>query len=143
MSVEAMLLNALDALKSGNVEPWVGMFADDGVMEFPYAPPGYTPRLEGKAAIADYMKSYPDHVAVREVIPGRMLWCGSVMVVEFTLEARAVPTGRDFRMQYVGVIDVEAGRIKRYRDYWNPLVAIEAMGGSEAVLSLGTKEQAA
>jgi len=54
---ESMLFDALEGLERGDVKPWVDMFRDDGVMEFPFAPPGYPSRLDGKAAIAEYMRT--------------------------------------------------------------------------------------
>ena len=58
-AAESLLFDALEGLKQGDVKPWVDMFHDDGVMEFPFAPPGYPARLDGKAAIADYVRTYP------------------------------------------------------------------------------------
>lgn len=140
--VETRLYDALHALKRSDVAPWVDMFAENGIREFPYAPPNCPTMLGGRQAIADYMRSYPDHIAVHEVQPDRVHRCEDTLVVEFALEITIVPTGRELHMRYVGVIELEAGKIKRYRDYWNPLLAMQAMGEPDAVLALGTKEPA-
>jgi ketosteroid isomerase-like protein len=141
-AAESLLFDALEGLKQGDVRPWVDMFHDDGVMEFPFAPPGYPARLDGKAAIADYMRTYPDHLSIEGVIRRGVYHCGNVIVVEFACDATAVASGNTFRMDYVGLLTVVDGKLKLYRDYWNPLVAIRAMGGLDAVLAVGSEGRA-
>ncbi|THF68542.1 nuclear transport factor 2 family protein [Deinococcus sp. Arct2-2] len=130
---EQLLFHALDALKHGDVQPWIEMFHDDGVMEFPYAPFGMPTRVEGKAAIAEYIRPYPERIAIRRIIPQATYHSGDVMVVEFAAESTALLTGLQVEMQYIAVITLESGKVKVYRDYWNPLVVIQAMGGSAAL----------
>jgi ketosteroid isomerase-like protein len=141
-AAESLLFDALEGIKQGDVKPWVDMFHDDGVMEFPFAPPGYPARLDGKAAIADYMRTYPDHLSIEGVIRRGVYHCGNVIVVEFACDATAVASGNTFRMDYVGLLTVVDGKLKLYRDYWNPLVAIRAMGGLDAVLAVGSEGRA-
>jgi uncharacterized protein len=139
-AAERLLFDALDALKHGNTRQWVDMFHDDGVMEFPYAPAGGHARLDGKAAIAEYLRPYPERISIRRVIRRAVYHCGEVMVAEFACESTAVPTGNQFEMNYVAIVTVQNGKIKHYRDYWNPLVAIQAFGGLEALTNLSAKE---
>jgi ketosteroid isomerase-like protein len=142
LAAERLLFDALEALRRGDVHRWAEMFHDDGVMEFPYAPPGFPACLDGKAAIAEYMRSYPNHLSIERVIRRGVYHCGDVMVVEFSCDATAVATGNAFRMDYVGLLTIVDGKLKRYRDYWNPLVAISAMGGADTVLAMGREGQA-
>jgi ketosteroid isomerase-like protein len=58
-------------------------------------------------------------------------------IVELSAEGIAVSTGNSFVMPYVGIIEHRGGKITRYVDYWNPLVAMVAMGGLDAVHALG------
>jgi uncharacterized protein len=129
-AAEQMLFGALEALKNGDVKPWTEMFHGDGVMEFPYALPGAPKRLEGRAAIADYIRPYPERIAIQRVTRRAVQHSGGVMVAEFACQSTALATGIQVEMEYVSVITLEGGRIKHYRDYWNPLVAVEAMGGT-------------
>ncbi len=133
-AVERSLLAALDALKNSDTGPWIGMFEDSGVMEFPYAPPGNPERLDGKAAIANYMAHYPEVIAIESVSHRGSYAANDVLVVEFRLTGTAVPTGNPFVMDYVGVIRHAEGRIAHYRDYWNPLVAQQALGSNDALV---------
>lgn len=129
-TAERMLFGALDALKNGDVQPWSEMFLDDGAMEFPYALPGAPSRLDGKDAIAEYIRPYPDRIAIQRIVRRAVYHSGNVMVVEFANDSTALSTGIQVTMSYVSVITLSGGKIKLYRDYWNPLVALQAMGGS-------------
>lgn len=135
---ESLLFDALDALRRGDVQPWVEMFHDDGVMEFPYALPGFPKRLDGKTAIAEYMRSYPERVSIERIVRRAVHHCGNVMVAEFACEGTAVATGNRFEMSYVGIMTVLNGKLKHYRDYWNPVVAIQALGGPNALLAFAS-----
>lgn len=135
--IEQLLLNALEALTRGEVAPWSAMFADDGVQEFPYAPTGYPARVVGKPAIAAYLAGYPDILRLDRINAPTFHHCGPVMVAEFSAEGKAVQTGRPYRQRYISVVEHRAGLITRYVDYWNPLVAMEALGGAEALQAFG------
>jgi uncharacterized protein len=139
--VEEMLLASLEALKQADVGPWIEMFHDHGAMEFPYAPPGNPTHLNGKAEIAGYMQGYPEHVCVRTVSLRGAYHSDGVMVVEFTMTGTAVPTGNAFIMEYVGIIQHNAGKIDHYRDYWNPLVVQQAMSVSDTQLTTDFTEK--
>jgi uncharacterized protein len=109
------------------------------VQEFPYAPEGYVKRLEGKLAIAEYLRGYPAILQINHVNRPTFHHCGQVMVAEFSVRGKAVQTGNAYDQQYVSVIEHLGGKITRYVDYWNPLVAIEALGGADALTAFGKK----
>ncbi len=127
----------LQSLVDKDVTGWVSMWAEDGVMEFPYAPPGYPQRLDGKAAIADYMRDYPATIEIASftVEAFHQTVNPDVVIVEFSVDGRAVKTGRSYTMRYVGVITLRDGKVVSYRDYWNPLVAAAALGGADALVA--------
>lgn len=127
------LFQALNSLVAQDTAPWAALFTPDGIMEFPYAPPGYPARLAGREAIAAYMKDYPNHVTLRQVHCDHVYRAGETRIVEFTAQATAVATGRFFTMRYVAIITPDGDKIKSYRDYWNPLVALTALGRVDAV----------
>jgi uncharacterized protein len=132
---EATFRRALQRLADKDVAAWVSMWADDGAMEFPYAPPGYPARLPDKAAIRDYMRDYPATVDIKTFAIDAFHHTQNpdVVIVEFSVEGRAIPTDRPYSMRYVGVITLRDGAIINYRDYWNPMVAAVAFGGPEAL----------
>ncbi|NEW72960.1 nuclear transport factor 2 family protein [Streptomyces rhizosphaericus] len=119
--------HGLRLLLGKNIDGWVGLWAEDGVMEFPFAPQGWPTRLEGKEAIVTYMRHYPDHVDVHDFPDLRIHQTTDpeTTVVEMRGVGRLVETGRPFDMTYIAVVTVKDGRIASYRDYWNPLAVLE------------------
>ncbi|MGW4213068.1 nuclear transport factor 2 family protein [Lentzea sp. NPDC004789] len=122
-----LVARALQLLLDKDMAGFAGLWAVDGVMEFPFAPPGYPARLEGRAAIADYLRDYPKTLDIQG-FPRQVVHQSTdpdVVVVEFDAEGTVVPTGRPYRFSYIAVITTRDGEIVSYRDYWNPLYVRE------------------
>ncbi|MEJ7658542.1 MAG: nuclear transport factor 2 family protein [Hymenobacter sp.] len=131
--VEHLLTSAPDALTRNDVQPWIAMFAEDGVQEFPYAPAGVMPRTEGgRPGIAAHLGSFPENFRLFRISPLKFHHSADVTVAEFSVEGQAVKTGNAYNQQYISVIEHHGGQITRYVDYWNPLTALLALGGPEA-----------
>ena len=136
MNPRELVEHALELLLAKDMAAFAGLWAEDGILEFPFAARGYPPRLDGRAAVADYLRGYPDVLDVRE-IPAKMLHQTDdpdVVIAEFEAAGIVVATGQPYTMRYIAVITVRDGEIARYRDYWSPLAATEAMGGAEQLL---------
>jgi uncharacterized protein len=54
-----------------------------------------------------------------------------VAVAEFTVKGHAAETGAPFNQTYVMFFETRGGKIWRYREYWNPLVTIDALGNRQ------------
>ncbi|WP_367134316.1 MULTISPECIES: nuclear transport factor 2 family protein [Streptomyces] len=121
--------HSLRLLLDKDIPAWVGLWAEHGVMDFPFAPPGWPGRLEGRAAIAAYMRDYPDHIDLQDFPDLRIheTTDPATIVVEMRGVGRMVKTGDPFDMTYIAVVTVQDGRFTSYRDYWNPL-AVQAPG---------------
>ncbi|MEU6116981.1 nuclear transport factor 2 family protein [Streptomyces sp. NPDC047117] len=119
--------HSLRPLLDKDIPAWVGLWAEDGVLEFPFAPDGWPARLEGRAAIAAYMRHYPDHIDLHDFPEVRIHRTTEpeTVVVEMRGVGRLVETGRPFDMPYIAVVTVRGGRFAAYRDYWNPLAVLE------------------
>ncbi|MEW2451881.1 nuclear transport factor 2 family protein [Streptomyces parvulus] len=116
--------HGLRLLLDKDIDSWVGLWAEGGVMEFPFAPEGRPRRLEGREAVAAYMRHYPDHIDLHDIPELRIheTTDPATVVVEMRAVGRLVRTGAPYDMTYVAVVTVEDGRFTSYRDYWNPLV---------------------
>jgi uncharacterized protein len=116
---------------------WIELWAEDGSCEFPYAPEGRPRLLQGKKAIYEYMTAYPGRIAIDSVAEMRVhpALNPEVVAVELAINGRALTTGRPYNQRYVIVLEAKNGKVWRYREYWNPLVSIEAFGGLDAWLS--------
>ncbi|WP_217168249.1 nuclear transport factor 2 family protein [Streptomyces sp. AC512_CC834] len=119
--------HGLRLLLDKDMDGWVGLWADNGVMEFPFAPDGRPRRLEGREAVAAYMRHYPDHIDLHD-FPDLHIHETTdtrTVVVEMRGVGRLVQTGAPFDMTYIAVVTAEDGRFTSYRDYWNPLALLE------------------
>jgi ketosteroid isomerase-like protein len=127
ISPSDLFRHGLRLLLDKDIDAWVGLWADDGLMEFPFAPDGRPRRLEGRKAVAAYMRPYPDHIDLHDFPELRIheTTDARTVVVEMRGVGRLVRTGAPFDMTYIAVVTVEDGRFTSYRDYWNPLALLE------------------
>jgi ketosteroid isomerase-like protein len=124
------------ALIDEDIPAWVDLFAEDAIVEFPYASAVGSPeRLEGKAAIYNYMKDVPAQMQnliftnIREYQRSNP----NVLFAEVHGEALIVATGRHYQQDYVMRLETQEGKIIHYREYWNPIPALEAWGGTQTL----------
>ncbi|WP_371526399.1 nuclear transport factor 2 family protein [Streptomyces sp. NBC_01283] len=130
-SATDVFTRSLDLLLAKDIDGWVGLWAPDGIFEFPFALPGAPRRLVGREAVRDYMADYPDHIDLRsfEDLTVHRTDDPETIVVELRGTGRAVATGRPFDMPYIQVVTVQEGRITRFRDYWNGALAADVFDG--------------
>lgn len=131
-SFTAMLRAALGDRLAPGAGSFAEMFADDGVFEFPYAPPGLAKAARGRAEIDRHLASLGDF-ALDEIAPPivRPVEGGRDVVIEFEARGHNTRTGAPYDQRYISVVETRDGRIARYRDYWNPLVVLSAFGGED------------
>lgn len=130
LDVEDVLNRFFQALIDKDMEAWHDLWADDAVNEFPFAPPNYPTRLEGKPAIREYMKDFPKNIDVLSVPVMRIhrTLDQNVVIMESQIEGRAVATGKPYNMRYICVIEFDGDKITRYVDYWNALEMANSLG---------------
>jgi ketosteroid isomerase-like protein len=110
-------------LFNNDIEGWVDQYADDAVHEFPFAPPDRPTRIEGRLAIAQYMRRLPEMMSFENVqdLVVHETPDSKTVIAEFRLTGRVVATGSGFDRNYIWVITFHEGKIVRFRDYMNPL----------------------
>lgn len=128
-----MIFDVHLALIVKDIQAWVNLFASDAVIEFPYASAVGTPeRLEGFAAIYNYMKDVPTQMQnliftnVRKYPTSN----SNILWAEVHGSATIVATGRHYQQDYVMQLETKDGKIVHYREYWNPIPALEAWGNT-------------
>ena len=128
---------ALNLLLTKDMTGFAGLWAEDGVLEFPFAASGYPSRVVGRDAIREYLRDYPSIVNIRRFTEQRIheTTDPAVVIAEFEVDGVAVRTERPYRLRYVAVVSVRDGEIRHYRDYWSPLAAAEALGGVDELMA--------
>jgi uncharacterized protein len=110
----------------------LGMFAEDIIFEFPYAPEGLPKRLDGVAALDAHLQKLGPLIDFGAMVLESVYASGATIVFEFSCTGRGVRTGAPYDQDYISVVTLRDGRITRYRDYWNPSVVLTALGGRDA-----------
>lgn len=110
----------------------LGLFTHDVIFEFPYAPDGMPKRLEGTAALAAHLDRLGPLLTFGPMELGKVYALGETVIFEFSCSGEGVATGAPYDQRYISVVTLREGRIAHYRDYWNPLVVLTALGGTEA-----------
>lgn len=129
-SFSGMLKRALGFRIDQDADGFIEMMAPDGVMEFPYAPPGGVARVEGREALAAYLAGFDGVLAIDSVTEPtiHLTQDPNIVILEFGCVGRGLKTGRPYNQRYISVITLMDGKIARYVDYWNPLVGLAALG---------------
>lgn len=107
-------------------------FTEDVVFEFPYAPDGLPRRLDGRAALDGHLARLGPLLSFGPMRLGSVHADGDTVIFEFTCRGTGTRTGAPYDQDYISVVTLREGRIARYRDYWNPLVVLTALGGPQA-----------
>lgn len=129
-----MLMDAHLALIGTDIERWLELFAEDAVVEFPYARDLNLPgRLEGRAAIRTYFGDTPKHfLGLTFTNVRRYLTTDpDVALAEVHGSATIAVTGSPYEQDYVMLVQARNGRISLYREYWNVIPALKAFGGEQ------------
>jgi uncharacterized protein len=124
-----LLGRAHELFLTGRTLEFPRLFAEHGVHELPFAPPGVPPVLTGPAAIGEYLASASAapmklteyrNEAIQETPAG--------LVVEYDACGTVTATGKPYSMRHVLFVQAEGGKITVWRDYWNPLDAVRVFG---------------
>jgi ketosteroid isomerase-like protein len=129
-------------------DEWIDLWADDGALEFPFAPAGRKSRYAGKADILAYMKATAVRMGGRiksegfEYFRVHPMADPAAVCLEMAIKGRVIESGAPYDQKYISIIETKGGKIARYREYWNPLVSMDANGGRAAwTAAFGSPEQ--
>ena len=143
-SFPAMLRRVLGSRLAPSAETFPDMFAADGVLDYPFAPPGLDTPVAGRAAIVANFERIRKLLRIDGVSDVAEIATGDpdTVVLEFSGFGEGVNTKESYQQRYISVIRLREGRIALYKDYWNPIAFVQAVKGSEATRAL-TIEHAA
>jgi ketosteroid isomerase-like protein len=115
-----------DAVGEADFDRLALICTPDFVVEFPYTDP--PSRLEGfeayRAGAGAALDTFRFRLELDRVHTGAN---SETLVAEYRSDGVAIPTGKPYRNVYVGVFEFRGGRLAALREYWNPLIAAEAL----------------
>ncbi|MGW2309368.1 nuclear transport factor 2 family protein [Actinomadura luteofluorescens] len=106
-------------ISAGRWHELAALYAEDAVVEQPFALPPAPPRLEGRAAIDRHFRAAargPLELRARDVLVHDTA-DPEVIVAEFGYDGRVTASGRAFRVANIQVLRVRDGLIAETRDY--------------------------
>lgn len=118
------------SLLEKNMNQFIELFDDNVLFEFPYAPKGFTQKLEGKAALYEYIKDFPQRFDFTRFSEPTFHFTSNpnIIIIEFGIEeAKVLTTGKPYLQKYISVIETRDNKIVHYKDYWNPVIALVAL----------------
>jgi hypothetical protein len=108
------------------------LFAADGVLAYPFAPPGHPSELRGREAIRAF---FADMGGSRELFAMEGVKAKTwqtddpeVAITEITHHGQSGVTGAPYRFTALGVIRARGGEIVRYDDYMDPIALARLLG---------------
>ena len=125
---------------AGESDVFADLFAVDGVLEYPFAPPGQPRELVGREAIRRhfgqpganrrrlFQMEGVDAVVHETTDP-------EVVIAEIAHHGLSRVTGRSYRFEAIGVIRVRGGEIINYRDYMDPISLARLLGRTSDLAS--------
>ncbi|WP_332305605.1 nuclear transport factor 2 family protein [Rhizobium sp. GR12] len=127
-----LLRRSLDRFLAKDMKGWTDLCAEDVVAEFPFAPPGSPTWIEGRPALYEYLRNYPDAIDVRSLPTLRTYATddANVAIAEWGASGLVVSNANPYDMSYATSVTFRDGLIVNYREYWNPQAFLKAMGGA-------------
>ncbi len=116
---------------SGDADGFADLFAPDGVIEAPFAPPGAPSRLEGREAIREYSRrvvASPLRLEDFEVAELYQTQDPEVVIVEMRTNATLTTTGQSIAATSIQILRIREGEIVLFRDFADPRVLENVTG---------------
>ena len=132
----AMLRRVLGDRLASEATTFPDMFAaEDGVLEYPYAPLGLKTPLVGRDAIIANFQIIRKLLRIDNVtdVVVHEMDDPQVVMIEFAGHGEGLITGGPYNQRYISVIRVRDGHIVYYKDYWNPLALLRTLKGEEVM----------
>ena len=123
----------LDFQATNQMEQFKELWTDDAVVEFPYAPPSLVARVEGKEAIFNYYKDTPNQFTNWKFTISQFYETlnPNVILIEWQGIAKIAATGQSYIQTYIGYLQMRDSKIAHYKEYWNPMIVLEAFGDTQ------------
>jgi uncharacterized protein len=111
-------------LANGDMEQLMTFWAEDGVLEFPFHPPGSPDRVVGKSALTDFFQGTKTTIKTSAFpISGSYpMLDPSFVFIEFDGQLQNLRTGEHYTNKYCVLLQFnEAGEVKLFREFFDSL----------------------
>ena len=114
-----LLRNSIDRFLAKDMKGWAALCDENVVAEFPFAPEGSPAKIEGRAALYEYLRNYPSFIDVR-AIPTLNTYVTddpNVAIAEWHASGCVIGNGNPYEMSYATFVTFRDGLIANYREY--------------------------
>ncbi len=127
-SIAASLAQFLANVVNSKHRELLEMLSEDAEMEFPYHLPTTPAQLVGKPEIERFFAGFGDFLVLEEtrLIAAHETADPNVGILEYEGQGKAAKTGRPYRQKYITVLTFHNGKIRHWKDYWNPMSVLDA-----------------
>ncbi len=124
----------LTSLEEKDMEKFASVWADDAVQDMPYSPDGHPKRVVGKNSLVAMYAGWPDNAGSADFTSQLVFYPmqdPETIFAEFKGDVEIIPTGRQYLQTYGGLFHVVDGKIKLFREYYDPAPFAWAFGLNE------------
>ena len=131
-SAAQLLKRSLDTFLSKDMKAWSELCDENVVVEFPFAPDGSPAKLEGRQAIYEYLRNYPNMIDIKDIPASKIYPTDdpNTAIADWSVTGRVISNGNPYNMSYATFVTVRNGLIVRYKEYWNPMAFLKALSGA-------------
>jgi len=113
----------LTSLEEKDMQKFASVWAEDAIQDMPYSPEGFPKRLEGKANLIKHYSAWPEISGGAKFTKDLVMHSmqdPELVYVEYKGVVDVLPTKRTYKQTYGGLFHVENGKIKLFREYYDP-----------------------
>ncbi len=122
----------LQSLEEKDLDLLASVWADDAVQDMPYSPEAVLPRrVHGKDKICALYENWPNTTGKANFTSNLVFYPmldPETVFVEFTGDVEVIATGLSYQQNYGCLFNVVNGKIKLYREYFDPIEFVRAFG---------------
>ena len=104
------------------------IYHSDVVMTLMYSPEGHTHTLNGPEAITKFMARIGEFFTITSRPAPRIVETGAGALAEYQGDMICLETNSAYRQDYVAVAEIDGGKIRAVREYYDPIRVLKAFG---------------
>jgi uncharacterized protein len=124
---------------AGDGVVFADLFSADGVLRYPFAPPGMPREIKGRDAMREYHGAASSRRSLLEIEGVDMVVRDTddpeVVVVEIEHHGYSHGSGGPYRFRALGIVRVRDGEIVEYDDYMDPIALAALLGRTEDLVA--------